>query len=525
MVRYLSVTTALTCWVCYLFAPVSAFASNTDTQVKCHPVVFAEYCFPGGSFHDLAPIERLEDQFIARAQELKGQRAIPSKLPEKRREELERTWRKALLVAFDYADKHALKLSSLNTPDPGRELGAAPQSRPFSFNGPFFRATFTKDANQVFRLSKPIQLYKNRLLQGWTNNKGQLPTDLSGQFESVMLPMMLLPSMLPGDGELTDLATIYNLPLIKPFADRFFDAGKKAGLNFKGIFGWEMVAALQMAFEEKIRERNRSLSPGIHFYAADDNTAGITTGSPQVLFTGELMLSDAAVSAFSSQELRLLMIHEAMHLARPNFFMLLSAADLIQRERFPELNSEQLAPQIANLLGRDVPGRRGNCPLDLVHDDELLTDYYVFYLFRKNPELIHAYHAFLKRLHAEFDPGHVSQMSYRVRLADIMVDYLTSGGKPKAHGAVQDKLIWDSIVATLVKRGPDYLKGEPIRMEHIWEEMAKRPALEHDTKLIRLFFEYYKQDAFLHDDASGNPDPNLSCRDIEKMLRSNELRE
>jgi len=493
----------------------AAPAQSAGAPVKCQPVGIAEYCFPGGSFHDLVPLDRLEEQFNKKARTLKAERNGPSKLPAARRDELQEMWLTALMTAFDYADNHSIKLSTDGAISPSEGSGSVQRPSAPLANGTLFRLTFAEDDEGRFRLSRSIQIHVDRTLRTILGSRNQLPAEL----QALALTLPFLSGALPKERGYVALSDLFALPGLNKFATEYERESRKSGTNLLGIFGFEVVLALEAAFEERIRDRNRTLEHAIHFYSTDADPAS-TTKSPQVLFTGELMLPDATVAALSDTELMLLMFHEAMHLARPNLFMLLSSADLVQRERFPDLDTARAAPFLANFLGQDARGPRANCPLDIVHDDELATDYYVFHLFRRKPDLARAYNAFLKRLHAEFDPGHVSPMSYRVRLGDHMIDYLEDGAWKSRDSDLENRLFWQSMVSTLVTRGFSYLAGEKIRMEHILEEMSKHPELRHDVLMLRTFIDYYKNNARLTDDALPNTDPNLSCRDIAIMMRS-----
>ncbi|MEM5585543.1 hypothetical protein WNZ15_24010 [Roseibium sp. AS2] len=505
----------LTIWGTGLFWAHAAQAS--DRAVKCQPLALAEYCFPGGSFHDLVPLDRLETQFNEKARELKAKRNKPSALPAWRKQELEDMWLAALSSAFDYADKHSLKLEHLSAVSPQDATGSGSQPSALLNDGPLLRLTFREEKKNVFRLDGSIQIHYDRTFGKPLVNGKDLPSEL----QPFLLMLPVLGSSVPRNGDYVDLDDILATPFLKPFADQYARASKKSGTNFLGSLGYEVVAALEMAFEEKIRDRNRTLEHAIHFYASDEDPAS-TTRSPQVLFTGELLLPDSMVAALSDTELMLLMFHEAMHLARPNLFMLLSAADLIQRESFPDLDTAQSAPFLANLLGQEARGKDANCPLDIVHDDELATDYYVFHLFRRKPELAQAYNAFLKRLHSEFDPGRVSPMSYRVQLGDYMIGYLEDGAWTSKNSQLEDKLFWESFMSTLSSRGLSYLMGEQIRIEHFLQEMAKHPELKHSVSMMRTFIEYYKNNAFLNEKAVTHTGSNLTCRDVVLMLRTDE---
>jgi len=501
----------------FVFIAAAQVASlAVASQENCQKLIFAEYCIPEGTLYDLVPFEKLEKQFTERANTLKAERNTPSELSQERRQELEDMWQVALATAFDYADNHSHKLGSLDASQSGADAVSAFGALA---NGPLFRLTFKKNLKNAFVLSRPIQVYHRRVLNSVMSD-GQ---SAAGNGLDLLLRLPPFGSGRLNPGELIDLEDFFAIPVIGTFTAKIVQAGEKSGLNFLGTLGFELVMAMQVAFEEKIRERNRALDHTIHFYKAGTNP-GAPTRSPQVLFTGELMLPDDMVATFSDTELMLLMFHEAMHFARPNVFTLFSAADYVQRKRFPELNTEQAATYLANVLGRDVPGKPVNCPLDIADDDELLTDYYVFFMLRYRPELMHAYNAFLKRLHTEFDPGHVSKMAYRVRHGDLTVEYIESGAWKNKNQVLYDRQFMEALQSTITK----YLFGVlPItqpRIEHFWNEMSKHSELKRDVESMRVFMDYYKNTAWVKDDASPNTHSNLTCWDISVMLRSDETR-
>ena len=141
--------------------------------------------------------------------------------------------------------------------------------------------------------------------------------------------------MPPQQGYL-DAGRILQVPHLQFFVDRYRNAAKAADFSLLGSFGTEVILVLYLAIEEQIRMRSIALPHAVHFYK-DGTTSSRDMDTPQVVWTGELFLSDEAVQSFTDLELELLMTHEAMHLMRPNFFMILSAADLTQRLYFPDL--------------------------------------------------------------------------------------------------------------------------------------------------------------------------------------------
>ncbi|MEM5585544.1 hypothetical protein WNZ15_24015 [Roseibium sp. AS2] len=501
----------LSAWGASLFS--APYAEATDKALKCQPLIFSEYCFPGGSFHDLVPLDRIEAQLNKKAHELKAERRTPSALPAWRRQELAEMWAAALSTVFDYVDTHSVKLTESGVISPESVVGKGPQGPAFLEAGPLLRLTLTEDEENAFRLKGSIQIHEKRALAAIFSNQADMPL----KYRVLLGTWPLIRKNVRQKGAYIDLDELLALPFIKPVAKVF--SGSKVGIL--ELLGAELVLSMVPAVEEQIRGRNRNLNHSIHFYA--DGTGDVAlTGSPQVLFTGELMLPDTVVAAFSDQELMLLMLHEAMHLAKPNFFMVVSVADLIQREHFPEFQHSNASPLIANFLGRNSSAVAMNCPVDIAHDDELIIDLFVFKLLREKPALAQAYNALLKRLHSEFDPGHVSRMSYRVRHGNDTIDEFENGAERSHNGEIEAKLFRKSMMSMFLTRGPSYLAGEELRMEHLLQEMARHPELKHDVRSLQIVLEYYKNNAFLSDNVKADTKTKMPCRDVSRMWRTDE---
>ncbi|MDJ0630506.1 MAG: hypothetical protein QNJ44_19775 [Rhodobacter sp.] len=423
-------------------------------------------------------------------------------------------WQRAVSEAYDYADKHALRLSHVQDPTPLDIGGTGIVNRAMQITarGPILRLTFRPDAYGVYRLSRPVEVHRARLLAAMNNNLNSFGSEGT----LLAFPMLVFLNSTRGNGDYIQMNALLGQPglmTIRQLWPKLYAAIAQRSMS---VLGWEVMVGFVMEFEERIFERNRTMHHDVVFFSRDDDEP--ETGSPQVTFNGDLFLPDSIVGFLTADELMLLMRHEAMHLARPNFFTVASAAEEVLQRRFPEMNIEDSTPILANFFGRDIPDQVLNCPLLMKYDDEMFTDYYVLFQLRNQPERIDAYEKMLKKLRDAFDPGDLSRMSYRVRQVELVrerIAALPSGGFDIAR---QNELVAAAIQNAIPSMLAKYSSGGTPNVNDILNAMETHPELRSDARMIRLVVEYYKTYADL-DETPGHTRVGGTVLDCEMMGR------
>lgn len=514
-------------WIGFAAAPLLALVLSTggieaQTPAKphlCAPLVMSEYCFPGGDLAALVSIDEIMEQGTARAEELIAARSTPSRIEPARRKELLQMWREAVQRAYVYAQAHSHKLDSLTVPESVKDANGTPQNPLMETlsRGPMIRLNFVETSNSAFAFDGKVLLNRDRLLH-FLQVSSQTGKDSLG------VPMLFLSAMLGSvpvvDGYIL-LNSLLESPFIRPVALRIQQASASSDVSLMGALGMEMVMALSVAVEEAIRARSIELEHALHIYQ-DGSTTLRGMDSPQVLWNGHLLLSEEAISQFTQAEIELLMTHEAMHLMRPNFFLGISAADGIQRRYFPQLNTERTATLLSNLLGRPSPGKPSNCPIELADDDELFIDYYVFQLYRDQPEKQKGYFELLKRIHREFNPGTYSQAAFRVEFAETLMEHFIRAQDANTDTSRQNQLYNQAIADALIKNLPKYLSGTRPNLDDVLQEMELHPDIALDAQLMRVTINYYRRKALLKEGwETNNSRFTVSCEDIDEIFRMN----
>lgn len=501
-----------------LLLPVTSLA---DTQKNCQVAVVSEYCFGSATFADLLPVEALEVEMLKHSTGLLLEREPQSTLSQRQQTRISKEWLEAVKEAGAFARSHFVTLDVLFDETPidfdgvtlnGAILGAFDQ-------GPILRLTFEEDADGTYRLNAPVEVHVERLRRAVRLVRGAF--GLTFRFlidHSFGSAIRKLETTDFGEEyvEISDL--IDRVGLTKGYA-RLMDASRRADQDWRTILGAEMFFVLHVSFDEKIRERNLALTPSVHFFN-DRELEDQPVKSPQVTFFGQLLLPDSAVESLDPDDLRLLLKHEAMHLARPNFFMTLGAANEVIRLRFPQIDMTKTNTLITDFLGFTNDNQTPSCALDVAKDDEMFIDYYVFQLIRNNPDEVSAYYDLLTRLQDENDGAAVSQLAFRTKLASQYID--TLGTDYPTYGiAYQDKYFWSSIWKAAQNNFQNYLGGQLPNIDDIMIEMAKIPAIERDTAMLRTIIQYYQSQAKAIGDHSvgmtGMGD--ITCSRLARMLR------
>lgn len=489
-------------------------ADGPAEPTQCASLVLSEYCFPGGDLAVLVSVDQIMEHGLARARSLIAARSTPSQTPAARQADLTEMWQAAVLRAYDYAQAHSHRLDSLTVPAPAPQTpGVTNPLMATLHQGPLLRLNFTNTAINTahYEFDGRFLINRTRLLhfmQGATRSGD----DLFGPSGLILTAMLMAAPAVDG---YVSLNPILQSPLVAPF----LKTAAASDVSFMGALGMEMVVALSVAVEEAIRARSITLSPALHMYR-DGSTSARDMDAPQVAWSGHLLLSDEALSQFSQAELELLMTHEAMHLMRPNFFLGLSAADRIQRQFFPQLNTERTATLLSNFLGRASPGKPSNCPVELAEDDELFIDYYVLQLYRDQPDKQQGYFDLLKRIHREFNPGSYSQAAFRVEFAEILMQHFAHPSRRNKDAAHQNQLFTQAILDAVTKNLPRYLSGEQMRLDDMLQQMEQHPDIALDAQLLRVTINYYRRKALLKEGwEANNTRFSVSCDDIDRMFR------
>lgn len=496
-------------------AAISAEKAKAQ-PIKCAPLVLAEYCFPGGDLSSLVSVDQIMEHGIARAQTLISERDTPSQIPPHREAELTQMWQRAVQQVYDYAQAHSYRLDNLTVPAPAPEARGAATPVMSALNlGPPIRLNFVATKGDAFRFDGQVLINQNRLLH-FMRGAAQSGGNLLGPYGQV-LSFLLMSA--PANNGFISLSAVFQNPLTRSVFAPFRRAAAASDVSFMGSLGMEMVLALSMAVEDAIRARSIALTPALHLYRDGSETAR-DMDSPQVVWSGHLLLSDEALSRFSENELELLLTHEAMHLMRPNIFLGFSAADRIQRQFFPELNTERTATLFNNFMGRASPGKPTNCPIELAEDDELFTDYYVFYFYRDQPDKQQQYLALLKRIHQEFNPGSYSQAAFRVEFAELVMQDFAQPGRRNKETEHQNRLFIRAMIDAAIANLPRYLNGAPVRFDDMLQQMEQHSDIALEARQLRTLINYYRRKALLKEGwETNNSRFTVSCDDVEQMFQ------
>lgn len=500
----------------------AAFSAAAETTINCRRLVTSQYCFGDGSFSDLMPSEALHAEMKRHHDQLVTARSKPSRLTPLQRARYTRAWKAAMGEAHEYARAHFLTLDVLEDDTPLEYSGESPLDAVFGafHEGPIARMTFTQAADGVFLLDRPVELHVPRLLQGIDLIRGAL--GLQGRL--LLEPYLFRP--------LNQLRAANFSQDFVPFPDLVESMGltahliqlqalsERAEVSWLAMLGPELLLALYATLDEDLRERFIALDHEVHFFD-DEGMEDLHLKSPQVTFQGTLLLPDSASENFTDDEIRLLMKHEAMHLMRPNFFMLLGAADEAIRLRFPQIDMNKSNTFLASFLGHETAGDRASCALDIAKDDEMFIDYSVLNMLKADMDRVDDYYRLLVKLRNDFDKRSVSQMTFRVELAAYVVDTLKSP-RPTADATLENQLLWRGIWSWVRKGAPAYLLGERPRMDDLLGELSRYPELETDIEIIRRIIQYYQVNSEKKGDhrhiAVGLG--NMTCSRLGDMLRT-----
>ena len=488
---------------------------------NCFSVFIAEYCLPDGSLVDLVPIDEITKVGLARAHRLKSERITSSIVPMKQREDLNEMWRSTLTEVFKYVDENSLKLETLTelatnegstVPSPSNIL------RALSI-GPVFRVSFEETDGVNLRIEGPVLFHKQRMLALLSHISSAAPN----WGAKVAVPLQASINLLPAQGDYVALNDFLQLSAMRPFVKLFERSATASEQNFLGVFGTEIVMMLAIAVDEAIRGQAMELSTGIKFYSDGSNAAN-EVDAPRVIWSGELLLSDEAITEFSEEEIRLLMIHEAMQLARPNPFTTFEISELIQRAKFPELNTRRAQNVWLNFLGGSNSGQSAECWLDTPLDDVLFVDYYVYYFYRNEPEKQRAYNNLIKRIHREFDVGENSQAAIRDEFGDAMLGRLVDLQRSFPNSETLDQQFWEGNASAFSKVFANYFAGKPMRADDFLKEVEHGSAFAKDVGHIRILLKYY-QDGALSSVGFGSEglSPLLTCNEFNSLLHGRQI--
>lgn len=492
---------------------IAVLAGNPAKAANCRALVIAEYCLESGAMTTLMPVDGLEVYFSKRADILDAIERRPSKIIQAKQERIRAMWLQAVAEAFEYAENHAIRLEHVQDTTPLNISGDGALNRimQVASQGPILRLTFREGRDGVYRLSKPVEFQRDRLLAAVTDNASLLGGDAS----FAVLPLAVILGM-SNSGEYLGLNSNVGRQgalVIRQFWPELYDAIAYRALS---VLGWEVMVGFLMDFEERIFERNRQLAHRVVFFRPDRKTLWV--GSPQVSFNGTLFLPDDAVDLLTEEELMMLLRHEAMHLARPNFFTVASAAESVLQRWFPELSIERSTPILANFFGRDVADQTLNCPLLIEYDDELFTDYYVMAMIKDDPEKIDIYQKMLEKLRDTFDRGDLSRMSFRVDQVPLVKERFATTVPGGFDISRQNELMTEALQASLPVMATQYFSGKTPNVDDILTLMEDHPELRSDAQMIRHIITYYK----IYGDLKMTPDhthPGATVLDCETMGR------
>ncbi len=496
---------------------------------SCHKIVLAEYCFESGSIKDLLPLDIMEKAFSESSNSLLEKRKFKSKLPLHIQAKIEQQWKEATKSAYLYARNHTLRFSSLSAQNQAPPKGGAIMNKVarLLWDGPLFRLTFEKNSKGVFLLSKPVEINRRRLLGMISQNQ---IADINYQLVSQMFVLMLQGM---GDRDYVPVAELLNSPqlqplfaMFRPYLGRIKASNLDVREKFLGLFGVEVMVAFYTEFDLRMLERNERLNHKVNFFG-ENNTGDFVgdTHSPQVTFNGELLLPDDFVTEFNEEEISLLLQHEATHLAKPNFFTIAFATDQFLQVKFPEIDIDKTSPIMSNFFERRNPGFKMSCPLNLVKDDELLTDYFTMFQYRKMPDKLDAYEALLKKLFDKYDAGKFSQMAFRVKHLKTVrdrIDILNRGGVDIAR---ENELIQKALTNAVYRIISKHFARQTWGMEDMLDEMEKFPDIAPTAASIRILIQYYKlYNSQNSSDAAKSTGPGqlrtlgMDCKTIGKQL-------
>lgn len=506
----------LQCWALTLVIALIFLGIKPATALECRSLLFTEYCLENGSIELLMPTKALESYFAEEADQLERVDRAPSKLSDIEKAKIQQMWKIAVRDAYQYANDHSLRLSHIegSTLEQNNGTGIINQLGQFASMGTILRFTFRKNSKNVYRLSKPAEFNRKRVLTVMRNMIGSTPSE----WQFMVFPIMSLLASVPAQGDYVEINKVLNSQLLTALLLKNKNAPAGIENILTSIMGWEVMVGFIMEFEERIFERNQSLNHDVMFYRRA--TSDDETGSPQVDFNGQLFIPDSFVHFLDDEQLQLILRHEAMHLAKPNFFTVASVADSVLRTRFPQLSIDKTTPWIANFFGRPTPKITLNCPFIIPYDDELFTDYYTLFQLRNEPEKIDAFEQLLKKLRDRFDPGDLSRMSFRVR----QIGYVrTRISEVKAGGfdiERQNELFTLAIQNAIPKMIAKHFSGKVPNLNDMLLELERYPEIRSDAQLIRLFFEYYKTYADSLELPGHKPvaGMGLTCENFGKMV-------
>lgn len=488
----------------------------------CKRLILAEYCFEG-TIKNLLPLAELEQAFSEEAAAQKKHRLHQSRVSEREQQWLAQEWNAATSSAFTYARDHTLTLEQLLDTSRFPSGGTDPLNvlSGLLSQGPLFRLTFADKGDGVFLLSRPVELNRVRFVSALRKVSAQLPQ--SSQFS--ILAVQTIVSSLSGD-DYVEVRRILDHPLVKTMllsvnkGEPLNDAQKELiGKYGLGLFGVEAVLVFYTQFDLRLRERNAELETAVHLFEIGDAPGDLR--SPQVTFNGELLMPDSVFDEFTRDEVRLILQHEATHLAKPSTFTVLSAADGAVARSFPQISPDQITTYLSNFFGRSNSAIKDtNCPLDLPEDDEMFTDYYVLAQFRNDPEKMDAYEALLEKLHKMRGFGSLSRMAFRrkhLTYSRQQLEEMQRGSvSEQQYNEAMSKVLQDVISRALTLR----LTADQLSIDLFLDEMMKHPELQLDAKRMRVFIQYYKTFGYLKDEQVGqNGTLGLSCGALEKMLK------
>lgn len=512
----------------FFLTAAAAFIPPTDGQAAntCKPLVFAEYCFEG-PIKGLFPLAEMEKAFSEKAETLKAERLEPSDISDADRQWLEQHWRTATQSAYRYAKNHTLRLDSLSNTSsfPTQGKGSLNVLAGLLSQGPLFRLTFAEDEQDEFRLSEPVTFNRARLVSVLQETSRQFPPST----QAVLQTSLFFLNSLPGNNyvpvrTLMDHPVFANMLAMGLNKGRALTAQQKEFLSDRalGVFGTEALMVFYMQFDLRLVERNQKLEHKVHVYKAPGKSHGYShTNSPQVTFNGDLLMPDHIFDNFSRDEIKLILQHEATHLAKPNFLTVMRVADASIRNRFPQIHPDKVSTYFSNVFGRSNPNIKDtNCPLHVPEDDELFTDYYVLAQYRNDPEKMDAYEALLAKMQRMQNAGAYSRLAFRLKSARLSRESLAAQKTRQYTEAQYNEAMSNAFQEFFYKSLTSGKSVDQLRLDGMLDEMQKYPTLQIDAKRMRVFLQYYKAHGHLkgeHDNTDQTL--GLSCSALDKILR------